>query len=106
MPINNAYSQSVHESLSSGYATLRLATIGTTPLRFTATATRVASTPMLRADPGNGTGIVYLIAEGGAAAGGVPLAAGDSIPVPVDDLSKIWVVGSTTNLGAAIVAGV
>jgi hypothetical protein len=90
--------------LPSAYTTLQL-TVGTSAVRLTATATPVCAMPVLKTDPAN-TGVVYLISSAaGTAATGVALGAGDGLPVPIDDLSKLWFIASAAGQKIAVVAG-
>ncbi len=91
--------------LTAAFVTLQL-TVGTSALQLTEVATPVKSMPVVKTDPAN-TGVVYLITSAaGTTATGVALGAGDGLPVPIDDLSKLWFVASAAGQKVAAVAGV
>lgn len=81
------------------------ATVGTTAAQYTASATPVTSMPILKADPSN-TGVVYVgTSSGVTTANGFALAAGDAVPIPIDDLSKIWAIASVASQKYSVIAG-
>lgn len=59
---------------------------------------------VVKAGPGNGSGIVYISTNPSVTAGtadatdGFPLSAGETVSFAVDRADKIYVIGSTTNL--------
>jgi hypothetical protein len=81
-------------------------TVGTSAVQLTATATPCASMPVLKADPSN-TGVVYIITSAaGTAATGLALGPGEAVPVPIDDLAKVWLIASAASQKVAAIAGV
>lgn len=89
--------------LPSAYATAQ-ATIGTSVVQITAVSTPIKTVPVVVTDPDN-TGNVVVTQAGGTAASGVTLGKGQALLVPVDNLNKIWVVGSTASQKVAVIAG-
>lgn len=57
----------------------------------------------IKANAGN-SGDVYVGRQGVSASNGYPLDAGEKVIIPVDDPSKIWVIGSADNQGVKWVA--
>lgn len=57
----------------------------------------------IKANSGN-SGDVYVGRQGVSASNGYPLDAGEEVIIPVDDPSKIWVIGSADNQGVKWVA--
>lgn len=57
----------------------------------------------IKANAGN-TGDVYVGLAGVSASNGYPLDAGEEVKIPVDDPSKIWVIGSADNQGVKWIA--
>lgn len=94
--------------IASGYAQHgSLGAIGATALQLIATATPLVRGIQIRADDGNAANFVYVglaavtAGIGAAATDGYKLKAGESVVVPIDDASKIYVVGSTTGLAVS-----
>ena len=61
--------------------------------------------PIVKADALNG-GIVYVIVTGGTTSTGFALAAGEAVPVAVDDLNKIYLIASIAAQKVSALAGV
>ncbi len=86
----------------------RLSAIGATPLQLTARTglPKLTRGIYVQAGAGNSTNKIYVglgntvTADAADTTDGYELAAGQSVLVPVDDPTQIWVVGSTTGLKA------
>jgi len=89
--------------LPSAFTVTRV-TVGTAAARVVGAATPVTTTPIVKAATTN-TGIVYVLSFNGAVVQGFPLAAGDVILVPVNDLFKIWLIADAAAQGAAVISG-
>lgn len=101
---NPAYSSLGGVDLPTAYVTLQV-TVNTSAVQLTATPTPVKTQPQVKADPAN-LGVVYVIVAAGTTSTGYPLAAGEVALVPVDDLSKVWLIATTAAQKAAALAGV
>lgn len=81
-----------------------LSSIGATPLQITATPTPLKKGVYIRARDGNGANLLAVgnsnAVTVNAADGtdGFELAKNEQVFIPVNDLSKVWIVGSTTGL--------
>jgi hypothetical protein len=85
--------ESVH-----GFDHGRKSSIGTSAVPLVAASVRAAKGVQVKAAPTN-TGIVYVgnsdvTADASDATDGFPLEAGDGLFVPVDDASKVYLIGS------------
>jgi hypothetical protein len=83
--------------------------IGATALQLTTTSFAARQGVEIRADAANGANFVYVgnsdVTAGGTdATDGFKLAAGERVFIPIDDPSKVWVIGSTTGLAVSWVA--
>lgn len=67
---------------------------------LTATVTPCVSGITVKAMPTN-TAKIYVGASGVTTATGYPLSAGESVFVPVDDVSKVYAIGGAANQAAA-----
>jgi hypothetical protein len=69
-------------------------TVGTTPTQLFPAAFRVRKSVIIRANAGN-SGTITLGNSAASAGDGFILAAGDTSPeIKINDLSKVWLVGS------------
>jgi hypothetical protein len=81
--------------------------IGGTALQLTSTVTPLLRGITVKADAANSTAFVYVgnsnVTAGIAAptTDGFKLAAGESVSFEIDDVSKVWVIGSTTGLAVS-----
>ncbi len=80
-----------------------LGSIGAAAQQLTTTPTPLKRGVTVKAAVGNSTNKVYVglstvTADNTPATDGFELLGGDSVTIEIDDLSKIWVVGSTTGL--------
>lgn len=82
-----------------------LASIGATALQITSTATPLKWGVRIKAAHANSTNFIYVGCNSTLTAGvaapttdGYQLALDTEVFIPIDDLSKIWVIGSTTGL--------
>lgn len=80
--------------------------IGATALQLSATSVPLQVGIEIKAASANSTGIVYVgnsdVTAGGTdGTDGFPLAAGERLFVAIDDVSKVWVIGSTTGLAVS-----
>jgi hypothetical protein len=80
--------------------------IGATALQLSATAIEIQTGIEIKAATANGSGIVYVgkstVTAGGTdTTDGFPLAAGERVFLAIDDVSKVWVIGSTTGLAVS-----
>jgi hypothetical protein len=76
----------------------RKSAIGTTAVQLTTTSTHAPRGVQIKAAVGN-SGVVYIgnsdVTAGAAdATDGFPLGAGDGLFLPIDDPSKVWLVGT------------
>jgi hypothetical protein len=95
----------VDVTLPSAFTTLQQ-TVGTTAVQLTAASTPVKTHPIVKAPAAN-SGVVYVgNSDAVSPTTGMPLSAGDFMPVPVDDLNKIWLIASAADQKAAGIAGV
>lgn len=83
--------------------------IGATALQLTSTSMAARQGVEIRAAPANSTGIIYVgnsdVTAGGTdATDGFALAAGERVFIPIDDPSKVYVIGSTTGLAVCWIA--
>lgn len=83
--------------------------IGATALQLLATSLPIQVGIEIKAAVANGAGIVYVgnsdVTAGGTdATDGFALAAGERLFLAVDDVSKVWVIGSTTGLAICWIA--
>jgi hypothetical protein len=78
----------------------RKSSVGTTAVQLSATSYRVAKGVQLKADAANSStvyvGNADLTADTADATDGFPLAAGEGLFVPVDDVNKIYVRGGAS----------
>ena len=87
-----------------------LGSIGATALQLTATSRKLAQGVTVKADAGNAGNFIFVGLIGVTAGISAPttdgfkLAAGQEIEIPIDDPSKIYVIGSTTGLAVSWVA--
>lgn len=72
--------------------------------QLTASSIPCRSMPIVKAHPAN-TVTIYIGKSGVTSSSGIPLAAGDSIPLPVKNLNEIYGVTTTTGQEYAVVAG-
>jgi hypothetical protein len=72
--------------------------IDTTAEKLTDLSVTVRKYVYVKADAGN-AGVVYVGKAGVSASNGYPLAAGEDVKIPVDDPSKIYVIGSQADQG-------
>lgn len=90
------------ETLPTAFTTIQK-TVGTTAVQLTATPTPVKSQPFIRPDPAN-TGVVVVITGSGKVLTD-GMFVGDGVFVPVDDLSKIWLIASVASQKVSVIAG-
>lgn len=81
----------------------RKSSIGATALQLIVTSTVAAHGVLVKASNSNGAGIIYLgnsdvDADSTDDTSGFELGAGESLVVPVDNVNKIYAIGSTTGL--------
>lgn len=80
--------------------------IGATALQLSATSIQLQVGIEIKAAAANSTGIVYVgkstVTAGGTdTTDGFPLAAGERLFLAIDDVSSVWVIGSTTGLAVS-----
>lgn len=82
--------------------------VGGTAVQLTSTPTPLNRGVTIRADDGNSTGFIYVGASNAVTAGiasgatdGYKLKVSESVTINIDDLSKIWLIGSTSNLAVS-----
>jgi len=91
-------------------ATGSLASIGATALQLTSVSRKLLRGVKVKADSANSTNFVY-VGLSGVTAGiaapttdGYKLAVNAEVEIPIDDPSKLYVIGSTTNLAVSWIA--
>ncbi len=82
--------------------------IGATALQLTSTSFACRQGVEIKAAPANSTGIIYVgnsdVTAGGTdATDGFALAAGERLFLPIDDPTKVYVIGSTTGLAVSYI---
>lgn len=75
------------------------ATVGTTAAQFNSNSRDLLSGVVVKAAAGNAS-VVYVGFHSGitadtASTAGYPLAAGESVAMPIDDLSDLWAIGGS-----------
>lgn len=100
LPSSQAPAQFYHQEKTS---------IGGTALQLSATAIELQVGIEIRADAANGANFIYVgkstVTAGGTdTTDGFKLAAGERVFVAIDDVSKVWVIGSTTGLAVTWIA--
>lgn len=75
-----------------------------TATQLTASSIPCRTMPIVKAHPAN-TVTIYIGKTGVTSSSGIPLAAGDSIPLPAKNLNEIYGVTTTTGQEYAVVAG-
>jgi hypothetical protein len=83
--------------------------IGATALQLVAASLPIQVGIEIRADAANGAAFIYVgnsdVTAGGTdATDGFKLAAGERLFLAVDDVFKVWVIGSTTGLAVSWIA--
>lgn len=94
-----------------GMKKVRSGTIGTTAAQITATEIPLDQGVVIKALAAN-SGTVFVGTDSGVTNGtagtltdGYPLAAGEELPVHINDLSKIYLIGSAASQGYACLYG-
>ena len=76
--------------------------VGVSAVRLSAASVSCTRGVYVKAAPGN-TGVVYIGAQSGVTAGttdatdGYPLSAGHEVYIPINDVNKVWAIGSAAS---------
>ncbi len=75
--------------------------VGSTAVQLQVNPRELLTGVIVKADTAN-AGVVYVgfssqIDANASTKSGFPLAAGDSVPLTIDDISKVWVIASTSS---------